>query len=360
MRREFLLTEAVTVDAYMRKAVNWLRSMKHGLILPDGRCLADELTVSEQKELENYIYGIAFEEMKKGAGKECAKRCDFGEYRDDFYNNFFLVIVERLHTFNDKKMDKNYTFSTFLKLLSHEAVKITFAQKRGVSRYVEQRIQEVRAAIRRVAAKTGLRDREITPEMIAEELTRYMSVEEVIDLLNISSSMISVEQRDEEDGEDKDVLESAVYIDTKIFDVLEVDVEKLFDAFFSKLTDLEKFFVLRHVGCDHLYANMILKELQTDELLLAIVEKDSKFNKQIGIETVIIERPGKCQKKGTETLVLEDTKCIKETLIRYQKANAKKILLTLSEGLKFSDVSGGCGVAYFMKQWELLKEKYQK
>ena len=38
----------------------------------------------------------------------------------------------------------------------------------------------------------------------------------------------------------------------------------------------------------------------------------------------------------------------------------KKILSTLKNGLKFSDISGGCGVAYFMKQWEMLKEKYQK
>lgn len=34
-----------------------------------------------------------------------------------------------------------------------------------------------------------------------------------------------------------------VHLDTKIFDVLEVDVEKLFDAFFSKLTDMQKFFM---------------------------------------------------------------------------------------------------------------------
>ena len=105
---------------------------------------------------------------------------------------------------------------------------------------------------------------------------------------------------------------------------------------------------------------MILKELQTDALLLAIVENDSKFSKQIGVDTVIIERPGKCQKKGTETLVLNDVKCINDSLIRYQKANAKKILATLKNGLRFSDISGGCGVAYFMKQWEMLKEKYQK
>ncbi len=92
----------------------------------------------------------------------------------------------------------------------------------------------------------------------------------------------------------------------------------------------------------------------------AIVEKDSKFSKQIGIETVIIERPGKCQKKGTETLVLKDVRCINDSLIRYQKSNAKKILTTLKNGLRFSDISSGCGVTYFMKQWNNLKEKYQK
>lgn len=365
MRREFLfISNEVTVDDYMVEATKWLRSMKCGEILADGRCLATELCEEEQKELSDYVYEIAYKEMLKSAGKHCQCKCDFGAYSEDFYGNFAVVLMKRLHTFNDtnclKNKDKKYRFSTFLDDLSKDAVRMTFAQKRGVSEHVEQRIQNVRQAMRKVMSEKGLNISEVTPEMISAALTRYMSVEEVVDLLNISSNWVSIEQRNEEDGVEKDTTENAVYIDTKIFNVLEVDTEKLFDAFFSKLTDLEKFFVLRHVGCDTVYANMILKELQTDELVLAIVENDAKFSKQIGVETVIIERPGKCQKKGTETLVLEDVKCINDSLIRYQKANAKKILSTLKNGLKISDISGGCGVAYFMKQWEMLKEKYQK
>ena len=365
MRREFLfISNEVTVDDYMVEATKWLRSMKCSEILADGRCLATELSEEEQKELSDYVYEIAYKEMLKTAGKHCQCKCDFGAYSEDLYGNFAVVLMKRLHTFNDtnclKNKDKKYRFSTFLDDLSKDAVRMTYAQKRGVSEHVEQRIQNVRQATRKVMSEKGLNLSEVTPEMISAALTRYMSVEEVVDLLNISSNWVSIEQRNEEDGVEKDTTENAVYIDTKIFNVLEVDTEKLFDAFFSKLTDLEKFFVLRHVGCDTVYANMILKELQTDELVLAIVENDAKFSKQIGIETVIIERPGKCQKKGTETLVLEDVKCINDSLIRYQKANAKKILSTLKSGLKFSDISGGCGVAYFMKQWEMLKEKYHK
>lgn len=61
-----------------------------------------------------------------------------------------------------------------------------------------------------------------------------------------------------------------------------------------------------------------------------------------------------------ESLVLKDVKYVKPTLIRYQRNEAKKTLTTLKEGIKCSDITGECGVVYFMRQWEILKAKYAK
>ena len=198
MRREFLfISNEVTVDDYMVEASKWLRSMKCGEILADGRCLATELSEIEQKELSDYVYEIAYKEMLKTAGKHCQCKCDFGAYSEDLYGNFAVVLMKRLHTFNDKNClknkDKKYRFSTFLDDLSKDAVRMTYAQKRGVSEHVEQRIQNVRQATRKIMSEKGRSLGEVTPEMIAASLTRYMSVEEVVDLLNISSAWVSIE-----------------------------------------------------------------------------------------------------------------------------------------------------------------------
>ncbi len=58
--------------------------------------------------------------------------------------------------------------------------------------------------------------------------------------------------------------------------------------------------------------------------------------------------------------MLEEVKYVNDSLIRYQRAQAKKTLATLKSGLNFFDILGGGGVAYFMNQWNELKEKYQK
>ena len=362
MRREFLLSNEVTVDEYMVDATKWLRSMKCSEVLADGRCLAEELSEVEQKELSDYVYEIAYNEMMKTAGRHCLCKCDFGEYSEDLIGNFAEVLLKRLHTFNDanclKSKDKKYRFSTFLDELSKDAVRMTYAQKRGVSEHVEQRIQNVRQATRKIMAEKGVKLADVTPEMIAKALARYTTPEEVVDLLNISCARVSIEQRNEEDGVEKDVMENAVYIDTKIFDVLDVDTEKLFDAFFSKLSDLEKFFILIYVGCSPVHDKMTLNQLSADELLVSIVENNTKFCKNISVGTVVIPRP--YTSRTAEPIVLEDVRYVSESLIRYQRKQAKSTLTTLKSGLNISDILGGCGVAYFMNQWNELKEKYQK
>ena len=362
MRREFLLINGVTVDEYMEEAVKWLRSMKNEEQLVDGRCLAIELSEEEQKELSDYVYEIAYKEMMKTAGRHCLCKCDFGEYSEDLFGNFAVVLMNRLHTFNDaeclKNKNKKYRFSTFLDELSKDAIRMTYAQKRGVSEHVEQRIQNVRQATRKIMATKGLKYSEVTPKMIARELARYTTPEEVEDLLNISGVKISIEQRNEEDGVEKVAMENSSYINTSIFDVLDYDTEKLFDAFFSKLSDIEKFFILIYVGCSPLHDKMTLNQLSADELLVTIVERSKKFNKNICVGTVVIPRP--YTSRTAEAVILEDVKYVNDSLIRYQRAQAKKTLMTLKSGLGFDDIAGKCGVAYFMHQWELLKRKYEE
>ena len=102
----------------------------------------------------------------------------------------------------------------------------------------------------------------------------------------------------------------------------------------------------------------LVRELSADELLVCIVESSTKFCKNICVGTVVIPRP--YTSRTAEPVVLEDVKYVNDSLIRYQRAQAKKTLATLKSGLNFSDILDGYGVAYFMNQWNELKEKYQK
>ena len=90
-----------------------------------------------------------------------------------------------------------------------------------------------------------------------------------------------------------------------------------------------------------------------------IVKADAKFCKNIMEGQEVVERPDRRSVKDAERLVLEDVEYVNDSLIRYQRRKAENTLSTLKEALKISDITGGCGVAYFMTQWEQLVRKYK-
>ena len=55
----------------------------------------------------------------------------------------------------------------------------------------------------------------------------------------------------------------------------------------------------------------------------------------------------------------QDVEYVNDSLIRYQRRKAENTLATLKGALKISDITGSCGVAYFMNQWEQLVRKYE-
>ena len=58
-----------TITDYMNRAASYLRSMEQGAVTKDGYNLAEDLTVYEQEKLKEYIYCMAFDEMKKTVGR---------------------------------------------------------------------------------------------------------------------------------------------------------------------------------------------------------------------------------------------------------------------------------------------------
>lgn len=362
MREEFIFNpNRETIDVYMTKAAGWLRAMRGDMAEADCSAL-EGLSEVELMEVRDYVYNLAIKEMKKTAGLHGLHKCDFRNDDEDFINNFSLIIMERLHTYNDsrrlKNSEKKYKFSTFLDELSKTAIRKTFAGIHGIPEHVEKQLQSVKILRKQIARELGISELEVMPELIVKRSSRSMSVSEVISLLNLVTASLSMEQLLEEDGVEKGCFTGDENVQTNIFDVLEYDVKKVFDGFFSMLSDVEKFFVLVHVGCSEKHLKMTSNQLSVDEMLVSIVKADSKLNRNLMEGQVVVERPDRRSVKGAERLVLENVEYVSDSLIRYQRRKAGNTLATLKDALKISDIAGRCGMAYFMNQWEDLKKKY--
>lgn len=360
MREEFIFNKnSETIDSYMTKAAGWLRAMRGDVSEVDCSVL-EGLSEVELKELRDYVYILAIGEMKETAGRHGLHKCNFSSYEDDFINNFSMIILDRLHTYNDSRRlrnaEKKYKFSTFLDELSKTAIRKTFAEIHGISEYVEKKLQSVKILRKQIAREFGISESEVSPELIVERSSRSMSVSEVISLLSLATESVSMEDLSEKDGKKKGCIKEDV--NTNIFDVLENDAEKVFDSFFSRLSDIEKFFVLVHVGCSAKHLKMTANQLSLDKLLIAIVKSDSKLIRNLKEGRVVVERPDRRSVKDVEPLVLENVEYVSDSLIRYQRRKAGRALATLKDVFIISDTICECGIAYFNNQWEDLEKKY--
>lgn len=363
MREELRFNkEHETIDAYMTKAAQVLRVMNGASVAVSPITF---ISGYEAEEYRGYVFELAMKVVKKefGSGYTYAKGMVGQE--QEFYGYFFELLVENLPVYNDGNHlvdgTKKYKFSTFLGMLASEATKRTYAFMHHVPTHVMVQILQVRKIRKELAIELGVSEDKISPIMIVNKSQRSYSEKEVMALLEIAGRNVSFEKMHEEGCLESELYKVAAEDDRmeKLLG-LDVDMEKLFDAFFSKLSDMQKFFVLVHVGCEPAYDKMTAEQLSADEMFVRIIEANPKFCKNVLTGTVVSERPDRRSVLGAEALVLENVKYVKTTLIRYQRDEAKKTLRTLKNGLNCSDIVGKCGLAYFMKQWEELKEKYNK
>lgn len=348
-----------TITDYMNRAASYLRSMEQGAVTKDGYNLAEDLTVYEQEKLKEYIYCMAFDEMKKTVGRHCLNVCDFGSDREDFISNFQIVIMKRLKDFNAKgsakKEDKGYEFLTYLRHLSGEAMRETFAGMRGVSAALEERIQKVRTAVRNVMVERQIKQEEVTAEMIQDQLTFTNKIETIKALMEFSTTRNSYESMLDEN----DDIEGDLDVKTEVFDGLDKSTEEKLDFFFSKLSDFEKFFVLVRSDCVPVSARtQTQKQISMNELLVKIAKEDKKNAKNVLVGEVTVTRFNRAS--NTEPKIYSNVEYIKDRVMQYQMKKAEDLVLRLGEVLKRHELCGRGGVKYFLDQWNLLNEKYSK
>lgn len=212
--------------------------------------------------------------------------------------------------------------------------------------------------IRRRLAKDKEKDiYSITPEMIHMVKPEY-SVKDIKAVLDYLDGRMSVEQMLEEDGMEGEAFEDKNHEGPDLKnEVMDINVERLFDAFLSKMTDVEKFFALIEVGGSEKYAKMTASQLSVDSMFINLIEADSKYVKNIQIGDVVIKRPNR-QAFNDKDIELKDVKYVGGNVVRYQREQSKVRWTKLAAVLSEDDICGNKSVEYFQEKWEELIKKY--
>lgn len=351
-----------SLSEYMTRITAILRAIRDNVPAADGVDYSIELTDAEKLELFQNALTLAVEEMERTAGKHCIKKHNFGQDNEDFISNYKIVISDNLLSFNDSEHlvdgEKQYQFSTFLKHLSSEALVLTYAGIHGVTRDVEKKFNQILSIRKRIAATKRIDIYEVSPEMVHELKPDY-SARDIKAVFDYLDGRISVEKMLEEDGMEGEAFEDPNGEEPDLKnDVMDINVQKLFDLFLDRMSDLEKFFALIEIGCSDKYATMTASQFSVDQTFLNIVEADKKYAKNIQTGDVVIKRPNR-QAYTDRDVELKDVKFVGGNVVRYQREQTKLRWKKLKEVLTEDDVLGNKSVEYFQEKWNSLMEKYK-
>ena len=346
---------------YMTRVIAILRAIRDHVPAADGIDYSIELTDEEKLELHQKVLTMAIDEMEKTTGKHCLKRHKFGQDEEDFISNFKIVISDNLLSFNDsahlEDEEKQYQFSTFLKHLSSEALVLTYAGIHGVTRDVEKKFHLIFSIRSRLAARYHIDVYDVTAEMIHEE-RQELTVKDIKAALDFLDGRMSIDQMMEEDG-----IEGEAFADKNNEgpelknEVMDINVQKLFDLFLDRMSDIEKFFALIEIGCSEKYASMTVSQFSVDPVFINIVEADSRYAKNIKMGDVVIKRPDRHSYTDRD-IELKDVKFVGGTVVRYQREQTRFRWAKLKEVISEDDILGNKSVEYFQEKWDELLNKY--
>lgn len=350
-----------SLSDYMTRVTAILRAIRDSVPAADGIDYSVELTEAEKIELFQETLILAIQEMERTTGKHCTRKHQFGQDEEDFISNFKIVISDNLLSFNDSDHledgEKQYQFSTFLKHLSSEALILTYAGMHGVTRDVEKKFNQILNLRKRLAKDREKDIYSITPEMIHEVKPEH-SVKDIKAVFDYLDGRMSVEQMLEEDGMEGEAFEDKNHEGPDLKnEVMDINVQKFFNLFLGKMSDLEKFFALIEIGCSDKYASMTVSQLGVDPVFMNIVAADSRYAKNIMTGDVVIKRPDRHSYTDRD-IELKDVKYVGGTVVRYQREQTRLRWAKLREVLTEDDILGNKSVEYFQEKWEKLIKKY--
>lgn len=185
-----------------------------------------------------------------------------------------------------------------------------------------------------------------------------ISVRDIKAVMDYLDGRMSVDQLMDEDGLEGDAFEDKNNQGPNLRnEVMDINVERLFDTFLGKLTDVEKFFALIEVGCSEKYETMTVSQFSVDSLFLNMIAADEKYAKIIQVGDVVIKRPNRHSYTDRD-VALKDVKYVGGNVVRYQREQSRIRWSKLAAVLSEEDITGNKSVEYFQRKWDELVELY--
>ena len=136
MRAEELFTVEGSGKEAFTEMARVVESIRLGTTLPNGRCLRDELTAFEKKEVENYVLKKLMPEIK-AASKAKSRKVELSYDREALFHELLVVkVYEEFHKYNKAQhlveIDKTYEISSFIETQARAAFRDFLVEERGL------------------------------------------------------------------------------------------------------------------------------------------------------------------------------------------------------------------------------------
>lgn len=358
MRIETLLTtQDKDGKAYYTELARVVESIRLGTKLSNGRCLKEELTADEKKDIENYVMEKLLSIIKPVARRKAAlMQLDYS--KEEYIDLVTIETYEQFHKFNSEerveKQGKTYEVATYIGILAQNVIKKFIAAEREIPVNAVRNLDAVSDAVIAISMENGISMNMVTVEQVAEKLKdKSISNKMISDLLGLMSGNIPIDDIPDTDVRLQD---NTMNVEDKIVVDMDSSVKKKLDHVFEKFSDLELFILMKEYGFfGEDVRKLTAKELSYKDFFVELARADRSGGKNIEYGNVKIQRPGRSGGIVEEVLV-ESVYYVKEKFYSNKVAKIKKQLFALSHEMHVDDLRGNLE-KYCMFLWTERNKK---
>lgn len=353
MRVEELFTVEGTGKEAFTEMARVVESIRVGTALPNGKCLRDELSDAEKKQVETYVMKKLIPEIRE-ASKAKSRKLELSYEQEKLFNQLLLEqVYEEFHKYNKaqhlSQKDKTYEVSTFIDIQSKAAFRDYLIEERGLPVNTIQNMSVVSTAVAEIALEKEIRPKEVTSDMVYEAVGKEKQIsKDMIDiLLGLLKGSVSIE---EIPNFESTYSNNTTEIEDEIeFEMDEITKAKM-DAVFATFSDLELFILMKEFGFfGKEMGSMTVREMSYQDYFLDMVRKEKLGSKNIEFGNVKVTRPGR-NSGAEEVLLVENVFYVKERYYNNKVAKIKKKLSSLAKSVEKDDLLG-CLDGYCRKLW---------
>ncbi len=214
--------------------------------------------------------------------------------RDDYMQNMYLMLMEKLYKFNEHAdiIGRRYSFATFMRIYELDCLRLTLLQSDGILEQLRRESNLIVKMKKAASLEYGIRIEDV-PVYLVKEMLRKRN------LPHLSTSRIKTGEITYDDykgavlyGLNVNPLDIAV-CDT--YDATDAYITSDFKAFLDSLSPLYQFLLIQGMGLSNLKIKTTLdKKLACDKRFISLCKQDPYAKKHIRHGDVYIKLTGEC------------------------------------------------------------------